>query len=111
MSWLPADGVEHHPPPGDGWDGRVTGPWSLRAHGFSRSTRGGPTPHRPGCRRRDRLHRTGTHQGSLRGHEPTGTSLTLRGKLIGRLSGGTMVQRWDSGDQLGMLSPFGGAQS
>jgi len=53
---------------------------------------------------------TGTHQGSSMGHEPTGTSLTLRGMLIGRLSGGTMVQRWGSGEQLGMLTPLGGVQ-
>lgn len=50
---------------------------------------------------------TGTHQGPLMGHEPTGRSISIRGVQIGRFSGGKLTERWGSSDQLGMLTQLG----
>lgn len=50
---------------------------------------------------------TGTHQGPLMGHEPTGRAISIRGVQIGRFSGGKLTERWGSSDQLGMLTQLG----
>lgn len=50
---------------------------------------------------------TGTHQGPLMGHEPTGRSFRVRGTQLGRFRDGKLVERWGSSDQLGMLSQLG----
>ncbi len=50
---------------------------------------------------------TGTHDGELQGHPPTGKQVTFRGMQIGRFENGKLVERWGSSDQLGMLSQLG----
>jgi len=50
---------------------------------------------------------TGTHQGPLMGHEPTGKNVSIRGMQISRFSGGKMAERWGSSDELGMLTQLG----
>lgn len=44
---------------------------------------------------------TGTHQGPLKGHPPTGKSVRIRGMQISR------VERWGSSDELGMMTQLG----
>jgi steroid delta-isomerase-like uncharacterized protein len=53
---------------------------------------------------------TGTHQGPLMGHPPTGRSFKIRGLQIGRFEDGKLVERWGSSDQLGLLTQLGLAQ-
>ncbi len=108
-----ADGVEHDPPPGEGWGWGRQGYRAMVIEGrtaFPDRPVEGQHLTAPDVDVAFASTVTGTHQGSSMGHEPTGTSLTLRGMLIGRLSGGTMVQQWGSGVQLGMLAPLGGVQ-
>ncbi len=50
---------------------------------------------------------TGTHDGELLGHPPTGKQVSFRGMQIGRFENGKLVERWGSSDQLGMLSQLG----
>lgn len=50
---------------------------------------------------------TGTHQGPLMGHAPTGGTINVRGMQIGRFENGKLVERWGSSDQLGMLTQLG----
>ncbi|MHA7224186.1 ester cyclase [Arthrobacter sp. RHLT1-20] len=50
---------------------------------------------------------TGTHQGPLMGHPPTGRNFKIRGMQIGRFEDGKLVERWGSSDQLGMLTQLG----
>ncbi|WP_377269387.1 ester cyclase [Peterkaempfera sp. SMS 1(5)a] len=50
---------------------------------------------------------TGTHNGPLMGHGPTGRRISVRGVQIARFSDGLMVERWGSSDQLGMLAQLG----
>lgn len=50
---------------------------------------------------------TGTHQGPLMGHEPTGRKINVRGVQIGRFADGKLVERWGSSDQLSMLTQLG----
>ncbi|MET3919092.1 steroid delta-isomerase-like uncharacterized protein [Arthrobacter sp. UYEF20] len=50
---------------------------------------------------------TGTHQGPLMGHAPTGRSIKIRGMQIGRFQDGKLTERWGSSDQLGMLTQLG----
>lgn len=50
---------------------------------------------------------TGTHQGPLIGHPPTGRTIKIRGMQIGRFEHGKLVERWGSSDQLGMLTQLG----
>ncbi|HEY1158114.1 MAG TPA: ester cyclase [Arthrobacter sp.] len=50
---------------------------------------------------------TGTHQGPLMGHPPTGQTIQIRGMQIGRFEAGKLVERWGSSDQLGMLTQLG----
>jgi len=50
---------------------------------------------------------TGTHDGELQGHAPTGKQVSFRGVQIGRFEDGKLVERWGSSDQLGMLSQLG----
>lgn len=47
---------------------------------------------------------TGTHQGPLMGHEPTGGSISIRGVQLGRFADGKLVERWGSSDQLATCS-------
>ncbi|MGI8721500.1 MAG: ester cyclase [Geodermatophilaceae bacterium] len=53
---------------------------------------------------------TGTHDGELQGHAPTGKQVSFRGVQIGRFENGKLVERWGSSDQLGMLSQLGLAE-
>lgn len=50
---------------------------------------------------------TGTHQGPLMGHPPTGRTFKIRGMQIGRFEDGKLIERWGSSDQLGMLAQLG----
>lgn len=50
---------------------------------------------------------TGTHDGALQGHAPTGKKVSFRGVQIGRFEDGKLVERWGSSDQLGMLGQLG----
>ena len=50
---------------------------------------------------------TGTHQGPLRGHGPTGKSVSIRGMQISRFDNGLLVERWGSRDELGMMTQLG----
>ncbi|WP_248582849.1 ester cyclase [Nocardioides sp. InS609-2] len=50
---------------------------------------------------------TGTHQGLLMGHDPTGKSIKVRGMQTSRFQDGKLVERWGSSDELGMLSQLG----
>lgn len=50
---------------------------------------------------------TGTHQGPLMGHPPTGRTFKIRGVQIGRFENGKLIERWGSSDQLGMLAQLG----
>ncbi len=50
---------------------------------------------------------TGTHDGELLAHPPTGKQVSCRGMQIGRFENGKLVERWGSSDQLGMLSQLG----
>lgn len=50
---------------------------------------------------------TGTHQGPLMGHPPTGRSFKIRGMQIGRFENAKLIERWGSSDQLGMLAQLG----
>lgn len=50
---------------------------------------------------------TGTHQGAVMGIAPTGKKVTMRGLQISKFKDGTMVERWGSSDQLGMLQQIG----
>lgn len=50
---------------------------------------------------------TGTHDGELQGHAPTGKPVSFRGVQIGRFADGKLVERWGSSDQLGMLGQLG----
>jgi len=103
--------VEHDPPPGEGWGRQGYRAMVIEGRtAFSDRPVEGQHLTAPDVDVAFASTVTGTHLDSLRGREPTGTSLTLRGMLIGRLSGGTMVQRWGSSEQLGMLTPLGGVQ-
>ncbi|MBA3233978.1 MAG: ester cyclase [Propionibacteriales bacterium] len=50
---------------------------------------------------------SGTHEGPLLGHEPTGKTMSVRGVQIGRFEQGKLVERWGSSDQVSMLSQLG----
>jgi len=54
---------------------------------------------------------TGTHQGPLQGHGATGKSVKIRGLQISRFSGGKMVERWGSSDEMGMMTQLGLARA
>ena len=54
---------------------------------------------------------TGTHQGRLMGHQPTGRKVSIRGVQISRFSGGKLVERWGSSDEMGMMAQLGLASS
>lgn len=50
---------------------------------------------------------TGTHEGPLMGHDPTGKPINVRGMQIGRFTDGKLAERWGSSDELGMLTQLG----
>ncbi|GGF19458.1 ester cyclase [Subtercola lobariae] len=50
---------------------------------------------------------TGTHQGPLMGHAPTGKAISVRGMQISRFENGKLVERWGSSDEKGMLEQLG----
>ncbi len=50
---------------------------------------------------------TGTHQGDFLGVAPTGRRIEARGVQIGRFVDGTIVERWGSSDELGILTQLG----
>jgi steroid delta-isomerase-like uncharacterized protein len=50
---------------------------------------------------------TGTHNGDLAGIPPTGRSFRVTGILIDRIANGQIVERWNVGDQLGMMMQLG----
>lgn len=50
---------------------------------------------------------TGTHEGPLMGHDPTGKAIKVRGMQIGRFTDGKLAERWGSSDQLGMMTQLG----
>ena len=49
----------------------------------------------------------GTHKGDLTGIAPTGRTTTVTGIVISRLSGGKIVEDFESFDELGMLRQLG----
>jgi len=49
----------------------------------------------------------GTHQGDLMGVPPSGNRVTVAGITINRISGGKIVESWDSYDALGMMQQVG----
>lgn len=49
----------------------------------------------------------GTHQGDLMGVPPGGNRVTVAGITINRISGGKIVESWDSYDALGMMQQVG----
>lgn len=53
---------------------------------------------------------TGTHDGELQGHAPTGKQVSFRGVQIGRFENGKLAERWGSSDELGMLRQLGLAE-
>lgn len=50
---------------------------------------------------------TGTNDGILQGHPPTGKAVKVRGLQIGRFVDGRLVERWGSSDQLGIMTQLG----
>ena len=50
---------------------------------------------------------TGTHRGDFQGIPPTGKAIKARGVQIARFVDGTMVERWGSSDELGILKQLG----
>ena len=50
---------------------------------------------------------TGTHRGPLQGHGATGKSVKIRGLQISRFSGGKVVERWGSSDEMNMMTQLG----
>lgn len=50
---------------------------------------------------------TGTHDGPLMGHAPTGRKISARGMQITRFENGKQIERWGSSDQLGILQQIG----
>ncbi len=51
----------------------------------------------------------GTHSGSFLGYAPTGKAINVSGITIARISGGKIVEAWDTWDQLGLLVQIGAA--
>jgi predicted ester cyclase len=49
----------------------------------------------------------GTHRGEYRGIAPTGRQVTNNGITIWRIAEGKIVERWASGDGLGLLQQLG----
>jgi steroid delta-isomerase-like uncharacterized protein len=49
----------------------------------------------------------GTHLGPLRGHAPTGRTVSYRAMQISRFENGRLVERWGAGDELGMMRQLG----
>jgi steroid delta-isomerase-like uncharacterized protein len=54
---------------------------------------------------------TGTHSGPGLGVAPTGRSVKIQGVIIVRVAGGTIVEAWNSYDQLGLLRQIGALPS
>jgi steroid delta-isomerase-like uncharacterized protein len=54
-----------------------------------------------------RYHWQGTHRGSYLGIPPTGRAIVVRGMDFYRISGGRLVEHWDTIDEFGMLSQLG----
>ncbi len=54
---------------------------------------------------------TGTHLGPLQRHGATGKSVKIRALQISRFSGGKMVERWGSSDEMGMMTQLGLARA
>jgi predicted ester cyclase len=50
---------------------------------------------------------SGTNDGELMGHAPTGKEVSYRGVQISRFADGKLVERWGSSDELGMLHQLG----
>ncbi len=50
---------------------------------------------------------TGTHRGEFMGIAPTGRTIRARGVQISRFEDGTLVERWGSSDELGILKQLG----
>jgi steroid delta-isomerase-like uncharacterized protein len=53
----------------------------------------------------------GTHQGEAVGTPPSGNQVTVVGMTIDRISGGKLVETWDSYDALGMMQQIGAIPS
>ena len=58
-----------------------------------------------------RLRVEGTHRGAELGVPPTGRRITLAGIILVRISGGQIVEGWNSWDQLGLLRQIGALPS
>lgn len=54
-----------------------------------------------------RLNLTGTHQGELLGHSPTGTTVSFSAQIIYRLADGRIAEEWHESDRLGLLRQLG----
>jgi steroid delta-isomerase-like uncharacterized protein len=54
---------------------------------------------------------TGSHTGHGLGVAPTGRKVSVAGVIIVRISGGQIVEGWNSWDQLGLLRQIGALQS
>ena len=50
---------------------------------------------------------SGTHDGDFAGIPPTNRAFRVAGVLIDRLADGKIVERWNVGDQLGMMMQLG----
>jgi predicted ester cyclase len=50
---------------------------------------------------------TGTHRGDFQGVVPSDQRIEVRGVQIGRFSGGQIVERWGSTDELGIMQQLG----
>ena len=49
----------------------------------------------------------GTHKGELQGVAPTGKEVTVTEIIIGRVSGGKLVEIWNEADILGLMQQIG----
>jgi predicted ester cyclase len=54
-----------------------------------------------------RIEVTGTHLGDWRDIPPTGKRFTMTGMVLRRIADGTIVERWDNLDWLGMFQQLG----
>jgi len=50
---------------------------------------------------------TGSHDGPVMGQAPPGRAVKVRGVQISRFAKGLLVERWGSGNQLGLLTQIG----
>jgi predicted ester cyclase len=54
-----------------------------------------------------RFHLSGEHHGEIMGVPPTGRAFVLNGQTVLRFRDGRVVERWTTGDLLGLLIQLG----